>query len=65
MAERSNGGDGGEGIEALQRLQTVVTQRHNNEVWRSFLVAQATSANGTRRREMTTQRIFLLGQRER
>jgi hypothetical protein len=50
---------------ALDRLGVVVKQRASSEsVWRAFLIAQ-TQVVTMRRREMTTQRMFLLGQRER
>ena len=65
MNERRDGDGDDETLQALRRLGCVVEQRNNNEIWRSFLVAQATSREGSRRREMTTQRIFLLGQQER
>jgi hypothetical protein len=49
----------------LQRLSSVVNQRADRAIWRAFLVAQVSVRETNRRREMTTQRIFLLGQRER
>jgi hypothetical protein len=46
----------------LERLGAIVEQRSNDEIWRKFLVAQATVVQSVvRRREMTTQRIFLIG----
>lgn len=44
----------------------MVTQRTDASVWRAFLVAQtAVRETHQRRREMTTQKLFLMGQRER
>jgi hypothetical protein len=40
----------------------VVKQRTDASVWRAFLVAQIAVRETHRRREMTTQRIFLMGQ---
>ena len=48
----------------LERLRTIVTSRTNSSVWRAFLVAQVTIREVNRRREMTTQRIFLTGESE-
>jgi hypothetical protein len=53
----------GEGFPGLERLRTIVTQRTNSKVWRAFLVAQVSIRETNRRREMTTQRIFLTGER--
>ena len=52
----------GEGMPGLERLRTIVTSRTNSSVWRAFLVAQVTIRETNRRREMTTQRIFLTGE---
>jgi hypothetical protein len=62
MADRRDG----EPTPTLERLSTVVRQRTSAAVWRAFLVAQ-TQVREThqRRREMTTQKIFLLGQQQR
>lgn len=52
-----------EGV-ALERLRTVVVQRRAEAaIWRAFLVAQV-SVRAQRRREMTTQRLFLFGHRK-
>jgi hypothetical protein len=48
----------------LERLGAVVRQRSDTAVWRAFLVAQATVWQGLRRRERTTQRMFLTGERQ-
>ena len=53
----------GEG-DALRRLENVVKQRAETAVWRAFVVAQATAQVTSRRRDMTTQRIFLTGHTE-
>ena len=45
----------------LQRLGSVVQQR-TDKVWRHFLVAQARVQAVARRREATTQKIFLVGE---
>ena len=57
-------GDGGEAPvpTQLERLGAIVERRSNDAVWRKFLVAQASVRDVSRRREMTTQRIFLTGQ---
>jgi hypothetical protein len=57
-------GDGGEDPvpTQLERLGAIVEQRRGDAVWRKFLVAQAAVRDVSRRREMTTQRIFLMGQ---
>ena len=55
---------GEEAVVGLERLETVVKQRTDNEVWHSFLVAQASSREHTRRREMTTQKILLIDRHE-
>ena len=60
VAVMSNERRDGEG-DALKRLETVVKQRSANAVWRAFVVAQATARVSTRRRDMTTQRLFLTG----
>lgn len=39
-------------------------QRTDAAVWRAFLVAQTQVRETQRRREMTTQKIFLMGQRQ-
>jgi len=49
----------------LERLSSVVNRRADRAIWRAFLVAQIAVRDTNRRREMTTQRIFLLGQHER
>lgn len=49
---------------ALERLRGVVGQRSSaTVVWRSFLVAQVAVRASHRRREMTTQKILLIGHR--
>ena len=53
----------GEG-DALRRLEIVVKQRAEIAVWRAFVVAQATARVTSRRRDMTTQRIFLTGRND-
>lgn len=60
MTERRDG-DGEQ--PTLERLATLVEQRSNATVWRKFCVAQATLRNTAieRKREQTTQRIFLTG----
>lgn len=47
---------------SLERLGLVVKKR-DTAVWRAFVVAQASSRIASRRRQMTTQKLFLLGQR--
>ena len=60
---RDGAGEGeDEGCPTLVRLGLAVEQR-NSQVWRQFVVAQA-QVQASRRREMTTQRIFLTGGRE-
>jgi hypothetical protein len=59
MADRRDG----EPTPTLERLSTVVKQRTDAAVWRAFLVAQTQVREIQRRREMTTQKIFLMGQR--
>ena len=51
-------GDGAQGLD-LARLGSCVAQR-TDKVWRQFCVAQARVVVA-RRREATTQRIFLIG----
>jgi hypothetical protein len=58
MADRRDG----EPTPTLERLSTVVKQRTDVSIWRAFLVAQTQVREHQRRREMTTQKIFLLGQ---
>ncbi|MDQ3338252.1 MAG: hypothetical protein M4D80_24060 [Myxococcota bacterium] len=55
----------GEGVPGLERLRNIVTQRTNGSVWRAFLVAQVAIREPSRRRAMTTQRIFLTRQSSR
>ena len=57
----SRGHVGGE-VPTLQRLGTVVRRRNSGSIWKAFLVAQVTLRDNQRRREMTTQRIFLTGE---
>ena len=65
MADSRGDGKGeSEAILTLQRLGSVVNQRTDRSVWRAFLVAQISVRETNRRREMTTQRIFLLGQQQ-
>ena len=54
----------GDGTPSLERLGSVVKRRTDATVWRAFLVAQVAVSHVNRRREMTTQRIFLLGQKQ-
>jgi hypothetical protein len=61
MADRRDG----EPTPTLERLGTVVKKRTGAAVWRAFLVAQTQVRETQRRREMTTQKIFLLGQQQR
>jgi len=50
----------------LVALGTSVERRSGSDIWRAFLVAESSVRAGNRRREMTTQRLFLIGdQRER
>lgn len=49
-------------VPTLQRLGTVVRQRSAGTIWKAFLVAQVCLRDTQRRREMTTQRIFLTGE---
>jgi hypothetical protein len=60
MADRRDG----EPTPTLERLGSVVKKRTDTSVWRAFLVAQTQVRVTQRRREMTTQKIFLLGQRQ-
>ena len=60
MADRRDG----EPTPTLERLGTVVKQRTDTAVWRAFLVAQTQVRETQRRREMTTQKIFLMGQQQ-
>ena len=61
MSDRRDG-EGEQVPSQLERLGSIVEQRSNDAVWRKFLVAQATCAQTVvRRRQMTTQRIFLQG----
>ncbi len=55
-----SGRDGADDLNALETLGTVVRQRSGAQVWRGFVVAQHAIH---RRREMTTQRLFLTGRR--
>jgi hypothetical protein len=59
MTDRGEGE--GELPPTLERLGSLVVKKSSETVWRSFCVAQATSRHTERRREMTTQRIFLTG----
>lgn len=52
-------------VASLERLGSAVQQRSGAAVWRAFLVAETAVRETHRRREMTTQRLFLLGQRDR
>lgn len=54
--------DRGEPTPTLERLCTVVNRRSDASIWRAFLVAQTQVRESQRRRDMTTQKIFLLGQ---
>lgn len=63
MSDEGDEGDD-DGVPTLERLGAVVTKR-NTEVWRAFVVAQASAQKSARRRDITTQRILLTSTRRR
>jgi hypothetical protein len=60
MTDERRDGEGEIHAPSLERLESVVNKR-DKAVWRAFVVAQASSRIASRRREMTTQRLFLIG----